>query len=291
MKSVMKRIALVLVLLTTLPLASHAAAPAHAAADTLLVRYALLVGGREQGKTPSSSEVLGREELTKLLIDWNPSADNDEVRRVFALNNMGEVARQAIQLPLKGGQVAGVYQFGGASYEMRLDVRPTADGNVELGARMLRNGQLLSSPKVRQRIDERAILSSVGGPEAALLFFVVEVDRVAASTLVPSGLPLTWRPSAKVADGVDVLPPKVVQKVDPVYPEAAKRDRIAGVVVLRALVGKTGNVEDVKVLKGLPSGLTEAAVAAVRQWKFEPGRVNGKPDTVQFTLTLNFQPD
>jgi TonB family protein len=259
--------------------------------NALLVRYALLVGGREAGKAPSSAGVLSRDELTKTLIDWNPGADNGEVRRVFALNDLGEVARQAVELPLSGGQVEGTYHHGGASFEVRLSVLP-GEQDITLLAQMLRNGKHLSSPsKIVQALGDRGILSANGGPEAPFVFFVVEVDRVPRETLKSADrLPAAWPRDTKPVDGQEIPALKVLKKVNAVYPPAAKEARITGTVILRVLVGRTGEVEDVEVLKGLPKGLSAAAVAAVRQWRFEPATVDGKPVPARTTLTFNFSP-
>lgn len=256
--------------------------------NTLLVRYALLVGGREAGKAPSSAGVLSRDELTKTLIDWNPGADNGEVRRVFALNDLGEVARQGVELPLAGGQVEGTYHHGGASFEIRLAVKP-GEEDVTLSAQMLRNGRLLSSPRIVQALGERGILSANGGPEAPFLFFVVEVDRVSREALKPADrLPATWPRSTRPVDGQVIPALKVLKKVNAVYTPAAKEAGITGTVILRVLVGKTGEVEDVEILKGLPKGLSAAAVTAVRQFRFEPATADGKPVPARTTLTFNF---
>ena len=282
----MKRAA-VLFLAAVLALA-HAAVLRADEGDALLVRYALLVGGREAGKAPSSAGVLSRDELTKTLIEWNPGADNGEVRRVFALNDLGEVARQAVELPLRGGQVEGAYHHGGASFEIRLAVTPGQE-DVTLSAQMLRNGKLLSSPRIVQALGERGILSANGGPEAPFLFFVVEVDRVSREALKRSDrLPATWPRDTREVDGQTIPALKVLKRVDAVYTPAAKEARIEGTVILRVLVGRTGEVEGVEILKGLPKGLSAAAVAAIRQWRFEPATVDGKPVPARATLTVNF---
>jgi TonB family protein len=259
--------------------------------DVLLVRYALLVGGREAGKAPSSAGVLSRDELTKALIEWNPGADNGEVRRVFALNDLGEVARQAVELPLRGGQAEGTYHYGGASFEIRLSVLP-GERDVTLLAQMLRNGKHLLSPgKVVQALGERGILSANGGPEAPFLFFVVEVDRVPRETLKSGDrLPSDWPRDTREVDGQEIPALRILRKVDAVYTPAAKEARITGTVILRVLVGRTGKVEDVEILKGLPKGLSAAAVTAVRQFRFEPAMVDGKPVPARTTLTFNFSP-
>ena len=57
----------------------------------------------------------------------------------------------------------------------------------------------------------------------------------------------------------------------------------------QSFIDRNGNVRDVKVLKPLPFGLDQAAVDAVRRWKFKPGTLNGTPVDVIFNLTVNFK--
>ncbi len=87
----------------------------------------------------------------------------------------------------------------------------------------------------------------------------------------------------------DVQKPEKISDVQPQYSEIARKARIQGVVILQTIISKEGQIEDVKVLKGLPMGLSEAAVDAVRQWKYKPATLNGKPVAVYFNLTVNFQ--
>jgi TonB family protein len=91
--------------------------------------------------------------------------------------------------------------------------------------------------------------------------------------------------------GGNVHAPMVVHRVEPVYPEEARRGRVSGVVIIETLIDETGHVADAVALKPLPSGLTEAALDAVRQWVFEPGTFDGKPVPVIFNLTVNFKID
>jgi len=74
----------------------------------------------------------------------------------------------------------------------------------------------------------------------------------------------------------------------PRYPEAARRARIQGAVILELTIDKRGNVKTVKVLRGLPLGCTDAAVEAVKKWKFKPSTLNGKPVEVIYVLTVKF---
>jgi TonB family protein len=85
----------------------------------------------------------------------------------------------------------------------------------------------------------------------------------------------------------DVLVPTLVKRVDPVYPEAAAKAGIQGIVLLEATTDEQGNVVKVRVLKSIPE-LDQAAIDALKQWKYEPFIVEGKPKGVVFTVTIRF---
>jgi protein TonB len=84
-----------------------------------------------------------------------------------------------------------------------------------------------------------------------------------------------------------VRPPVKIRDVSPVYPELALRGRVEGQVVIEAVIGPTGDVQETRVLKAKPL-LTEAALAAVRQWKYTPTLLNGRPVPVVMTVTVTF---
>ena len=85
----------------------------------------------------------------------------------------------------------------------------------------------------------------------------------------------------------EVKPPKLVRRVEPDYPAIAKEARIQGVVILEATTDVYGRVTGVRVLRSVAL-LDEAAVAAVRQWVYEPLVINGRPRPVTFTVTVRF---
>lgn len=89
--------------------------------------------------------------------------------------------------------------------------------------------------------------------------------------------------------GGSVSKPVKIYDPQPQYTEEARRARIQGVVILQAVIDCDGFVTDINVLKGLPLGLTEAAILAVSQWRFEPARQNGQPVSVYYNLTINFR--
>jgi protein TonB len=90
----------------------------------------------------------------------------------------------------------------------------------------------------------------------------------------------------KVAGGV--LAGQVLSKVAPVYPADAKAAHVEGAVVLRAIISKTGEVENLQVISG-PKELMASALDAVRQWTYKPYLLNGEPVEVETTITVNYR--
>jgi len=93
--------------------------------------------------------------------------------------------------------------------------------------------------------------------------------------------------------GIIELPPDVangslVHRVEPEYPEEARQQRIQGAVVLEVRIGRDGAIQDVKLVSGQPL-LADAAIAAVRQWRFKPRMLKGQPVEMQTRVTLNFR--
>jgi len=97
--------------------------------------------------------------------------------------------------------------------------------------------------------------------------------------------------------GGDIKPPKLIKKVEPVYPEEAKKAGIKAEVILGVYADYEGKVETAEVLNINPSFkagskiglLYKAATDAVKQWEFEPMIINGRPRKVIFTVTVNFE--
>ena len=87
-----------------------------------------------------------------------------------------------------------------------------------------------------------------------------------------------------------VVPPRVISRVNPTYTEAAMRARIEGKVVMNAVVQDDGAVGEVTIVQSLDAtnGLDEQAIKALKQWKFEPGTVKGKPVAVRVRVEMEF---
>jgi len=89
--------------------------------------------------------------------------------------------------------------------------------------------------------------------------------------------------------GGDVSAPIPIKKVEPQYTEEARDAKIIGTVLLRLHIEKDGSPQNITVIEGLPMGLDEKAVEAIKQWKFKPGMKDGKPVRVQATIEVNFR--
>jgi protein TonB len=94
-------------------------------------------------------------------------------------------------------------------------------------------------------------------------------------------------PQAPVRVGGDIKQPSKIHDVNPIYPAIAKTAKIQGIVIIEATIGKDGSVKDAKVLRSVQL-LDQAALDAVRQWKFTPTLLNGVPVEVVMTVTVNF---
>ena len=97
--------------------------------------------------------------------------------------------------------------------------------------------------------------------------------------------PMAERPPVRI--GGEVTAPALLERVEPTYPPLALRAKMTGIVILEAVVGLEGRVEEVRVLRSMPF-LDAAAVAAVSQWRYSPLLLNGQPERFVLTVTLNF---
>lgn len=79
----------------------------------------------------------------------------------------------------------------------------------------------------------------------------------------------------------------LVHKVQPTYPPLARSARIQGQVVLQAVIGKDGTIQNLKAVSGHPM-LTPSAIEAVKQWRYKPYFLNGEPVEVDTQITVNF---
>ena len=107
-----------------------------------------------------------------------------------------------------------------------------------------------------------------------------------------TGLPSTSIPSSPVPEkprpmSEGVMEAALIHKVQPQYPAPARLMHLQGTVRLRAIIGKDGSVREVAVLSGNPL-LVQAALAAVREWRYRPTKLNNEVVEVETYITVNF---
>jgi len=90
-----------------------------------------------------------------------------------------------------------------------------------------------------------------------------------------------------IRQGGNVQAANLIYQVNPAYPPLARQTRVQGVVVLEAVISREGWIESLRVITGHPL-LNQAALDAVKQWKYQPTMLNGEPVEVITTVTVTF---
>jgi periplasmic protein TonB len=123
----------------------------------------------------------------------------------------------------------------------------------------------------------------VGGAPIGVLSELLGRTR---SVPVPAKAP-DPTPVKRIRVASRVVEANLIHDVPPQYPPEAGRARLEGAVVLMAVIGQDGSVKDVRVESGLPI-LAQAAIDAVKQWRYKPYLIDGQPVEVDSRITINF---
>ena len=123
------------------------------------------------------------------------------------------------------------------------------------------------------------VVGGLGGTFSAMLSSAPAVPVLAKS---PEPTPVK-----RIRVASRVVEANLIHDVPPQYPPEAGRARLEGAVVLMAVIGQDGSVKDVRVESGLPI-LAQAAIDAVKQWRYKPYLIDGEPVEVDSRITINF---
>jgi TonB family protein len=104
------------------------------------------------------------------------------------------------------------------------------------------------------------------------------------ATAIPDTAP---RPPQRIRQGGNVVSAKLLNRVQPVYPQEALDNNVQGVVMLEAVVRQDGGVDISRVVSGHPL-LTPAVLQAVRQWRYDPAKLNGEAVATEMSITIGF---
>lgn len=271
------------VLVTLLALASVSATPAVAAepgTGKISTYYRLLIGRPDPA--PGGASVVVVPGTVVLPGQPTPGKADDVLRVIDQLLDayrlsVVEPAQSAIHHYMPGDQAKDVASVeGGPRIQSTLLAFDAKSATYKIT--LTEGDKLLAEPVIRVQRGGRAIVGSRDGEAAPYVFLLVE-----PFPSIPDGAYSTTTGQGEITQ------PKVLKKVNPVYPDEAKRTHFEGVVLLEATLGTDGRAKDVRVLRGEPMGLSEAAVAAVREWEWEPARnAKGTPVNVIMTLTIRF---
>ncbi len=145
----------------------------------------------------------------------------------------------------------------------------------------------LATPKVTSKrsaqnggeVDAGLVLNNEDQPESS-------AETLNAGLVGDSKQPSA--PATPLSVGGDVKQAKLIFSVSPVYPTLAKNQHVSGSVMVDALIDPNGRVTTMKVVSG-PTLLQQAAMDALKQWKYQPASLDGKPVAMHLTVTIQFR--
>jgi len=113
-------------------------------------------------------------------------------------------------------------------------------------------------------------------------------DKTIAGLVGNTSLPIPKRDTEVLKVSQGITDGMILKRVRPIYPAQAMQMHKEGTVLLSAIIGKNGSISNTKLIKGDPI-LFQAALAAVKQWKYKPYTLNGQPIDVQTEISVNFK--
>jgi len=144
----------------------------------------------------------------------------------------------------------------------------------------------LATPKVAQK--RGAQNAAEADPGLALGDDQPGSNTEALNTGLVGGTKQPAAPEAPLPVGGDVKQAKLISPVAPIYPALAKNQHVSGNVLIDALIDANGRVTTMKVVSG-PTLLHQAAMDALKQWRYQPATLDGKPTAMHLTVTIQFR--
>ncbi len=258
-----------------------ALSPSRTAAEDLVTEYTLLTGSAAPDENGGTVVIVPgtvvpepeTERYTASVLDVR-----DKLKATYRLGSL-EVTEQEARTLAVGAPTAMPVPAGDLTVTVTLLGRE--GDTVAYRVRFEESGELLAEPAVKVRIGGRVIVATRDGSSAPYAFVLLSPRR-----------PEPRAGADVAAPPIAVTRPELVHKVRPAYPERARRTHAQGAVVLQVRVGPDGRVTAVRVLRSAGSDLDEAAVDAVRQWRYEPSRdADGRPVSVTTIVTIRFALD
>jgi TonB family protein len=172
------------------------------------------------------------------------------------------------------------------------------DADVYRVSLATRGGPALLAVFKRDGVEHRLILHAGGTDRLALEVLSRHDDPQRNSTAFavlardrPSqaGGPANSPTTGPFRVGGSIREPVKLKDVRPVYPDAAKANRLQGLIILECTIGPDGSVVEVRPLRGEHQILIDAAIETVKQWRYTPTLLNGVAVPVIMTVTVNYK--
>ncbi len=268
--------------------------PGDSAPEGLKTAFAVLVGFPSADRAPGNDTFLVPGTVIPLTDESASSGDRDRrpiVERSLSFSRAAEKLWSTFRLdPARRTQLG---KTESVLPGKPLELPTIAEANIRMTATLLKYDNTNATFRVVFRQGEkvladstptvarggRAVVGGMDGTAAPYFFVFIEPEAAAESQgKKSSSLP------------PDVTEPNPVSKVPPVYPVGAKEDKVQGTVILDVVIDERGNVVEASALQDPDARLTQAAIEAVRQWKFQPALDGaGKPIKVHASITFNFK--
>ena len=235
-----------------------------------------------------------------------------QIQRVFNLKDVNLLTEADLKLDAKEGSVGHFFRLNGNEYEIRIrlmkwkgvgqflvlvnEIDNDKKNNILVTEFTLVGGNIAVFGFEDRKGKPYFLSFHITGPEGKVLPPPPPPPKFKKDKVLPPPppppLPPTEKEIKEFAKGAvriigEMKTPRPIKIVEPVYPVVARQARVEGSVILSARIDEEGRVENVLVLRSIPL-LDKPAVDAVKQWKYEPFIIDGKPCSAVFTVTVRF---
>ncbi len=249
------------------------------------------------------------------------SEEKAQISKVFNLKDVNLIAEADLQFSAKKGSISHLLRLNGKAYRMEIALEAKKDTTHQFKIGIFEQAEgketHLMDTDVMLPQNKMVVLGfeNMEGKPYFLSFYVTNVagspppppppPKPPTATSYPTSAPAPPPPPPKeikqnkkkieefekgaVRCIGEVKPPRIVKKVDPVYPEQARQARVEGNVILGTRIDIHGQVSQVMVYSSKDFSLVQAAEDAVKQWVYEPLIVDGKPREAVFTTQVRFK--
>jgi TonB family protein len=249
------------------------------------------------------------------------SEEKAQIGKVFNLKDVSLIAEADLQMSANKGSISHLLRLNGKVYRMEIAIQSKKETThqFKIGVFEQADGEemhLLDTDVILPQ-KKMAVLGFENneGKPYFLSFYVTKVagtpppppppPKPPTATSHPTSAPAPPPPPPKeikqnkkkieefekgaVRCVGDIKPPRLIKKVNPIYPEAALQAKVEGNVILGTRIDTQGRVSKVMVYSSKEFSLVQAAMDAVKQWVYEPLMIEGKPVEAVFTTSIHFK--